>query len=253
MEVARHISTSAMLAVVLLTSAASSPCADLRCLIQGSGLVWSRSGWGALELDISASQMAARGEMQLEASEAVPIEAALQWGPGGSEVLFRWTAGGDSYSALAVLSDSSRMLLHTSQGAIVELTLAGSEDAAASAAAASSGNENSTQSQSQALTASSTASGAALGVVGRMIKLSARTDGLCIVEQDGSVRLGGCDAAGAVWELVRGKTPAFRGLRSPTSGLCLQVPLPPAHPRALSGRHTTRLPGQNRARSPRIQ
>lgn len=88
-------------------------CEGLRCLIHGS-LVWSKPGWGSLQLNISEDQTRGLGELQVAGEPVLEVEAAVKWAE-GSEVLIKWAAGGAAFSGLVVLSDATQMLVHGSQ------------------------------------------------------------------------------------------------------------------------------------------
>ena len=203
---------------------ARAACTGLRCVIKGKGLVWAREGWGELQLAVDESQTSARGTLVLAGSAAeTNVAAELKWGQGETEVLVTWTADGVTYSGLVVLSDAARMLVHDSSGLIHELHAGYGGPTAATEA----GPENTTDGgapspPSQALAALSAEGRSALGAHNSVIRLVLKDDeGLCMQENGTALQLGSCDGPGTTWEVVSGRTPALRGLRSPGTGQCV--------------------------------
>ena len=116
-----------MLLLCLAAAAASSgPCQGLQCHLEvGVPLVWRSAGWGELNLTITA-EASAGGSLELHEEESAGLEeisASLAWSPSGGEVLVSWTSKGVDFSGFVVSSDPSHMILHSTQGAIVELEL----------------------------------------------------------------------------------------------------------------------------------
>eukprot|EP00966_Prymnesium_polylepis_P218441 5056125-Prymnesium_polylepis.2 len=209
------------LLVCVLAARASAACAGLRCVFKGSGLVWTSSAWGELDLAVNENQTAAHGTLMLIGVSEESVDAALKWGVGDTEVLLTWEANGIAYSGLVVLSDAARMLVHESTGRVFHIT-AGTDAVAAEAesdelleAAGEGGNETT------AVAARTVDASATLGTLSAVVHLTAQDD-VCIVENGTSVQLGSCQGAGAMWEVGRGGSPAHRSLRSPATGLCLQ-------------------------------
>ena len=136
-------------------------------------------------------------------------------------MLVAWTAAGVTYSGLVVLSDAARMLVHDSTGLIHELHAGYGGPAADSDENAMDGGAPSPP--SHALASLGAEGRSALGAHNTVIRLALKDDaGLCVQENGTALQLGSCDGPGTTWEVVSGRSPALRALRSPGTGLCVQ-------------------------------
>ncbi|KAL1496252.1 hypothetical protein AB1Y20_016215 [Prymnesium parvum] len=220
-----------LLLLLSLPHAAASDCDSLRCLLRGS-LLWTSPTAGQLRLSFAANQSSAAGAFAPPAAAEARVSARVIWGAGEREALLRWRAHDASYSALLLLADADRLLLHDGDGALHHLLLATAppppsplpppspaSPSPASPPPASPPASPAPDSSPPGALAPSSPSASPLGSPGAIVTLHA--DGGCLAANGTAAHLAPCDSPAAAWELLRGLHPSERALRSAAADGCL--------------------------------
>lgn len=226
---------SLLLVGLLPCAMANSGCSGLGCSLDGT-LLWRFDAEGdefiALQLNISAETEEAVGEITL-GYVTEPVNASLQFSTRGRrEALMTWpgATGSANWSALLVGSDPNHVWLHGAGGLMAELTRAPLDDELAAVAEAADSDSNETKPTTKAVAAIETPSAGgglqsdlAIGTLHRFRSLAAPADA-CLVAalDDPTPRFGACGSEDALWEVVKGRSPALRSLMHHPTGLCLQ-------------------------------